>query len=189
MSKPQPTWSFSLVLGGISEPTAAVEDALYEAGCDDALLVFSGKIVALDFDRAAESFERAVLSAIEDVERSETNTTVLRVSPDDLVSAADIARRMNVSREAARNWIDGLRGGGGFPAPLASVGKSPVWSWWEVATWLLPRREVGEERVAAAQFTAALNRVVEQKRMAALVKKQVALEKELQHLRMRVHGA
>jgi len=47
--------------------------------------------------------------------------TVVRVEPDDLVSAAEIARRVGRSRESIRQLGGGLRGPGGFPAPLARI--------------------------------------------------------------------
>ena len=161
--------------------TTAGVTRLFEAGCDDALLSFSAGVATLDFDRARGSFQEAVVSAIGDVERAGLDVTVTRVAPDDLVNAADIARRASVSREAARNWIAGKRGGGGFPPPCAQVGSSPVWSWLEVAGWLQGRGLVGEEVVAVAETTAALNRLLEEKRMRGL-------EAEMKRLRSAIGG-
>src|SRR5262245_66171185 len=67
-TEPAQTWTFTLVLSGVRELTGEVEDALFEAGCDDALLGSRDAAVYLDFDRQAPSFRDAVLSAIAGVE-------------------------------------------------------------------------------------------------------------------------
>lgn len=61
-------WTFTLVLDGVTELTRQIEDALYEAGCTDALLGSCNGVVFLDFDREAKCLEDAVLSAIAAVE-------------------------------------------------------------------------------------------------------------------------
>lgn len=49
----------------------------------------------------------------------------------ELVSGAEVGRRLGVSREAVRQW----RGQPGFPEPLAQVGRSMVWDWRVVEAW------------------------------------------------------
>ena len=44
-----------------------LEDRLYEAGCDDALLCFYNQTPYLEFDREAESAEAAVRSALNNI--------------------------------------------------------------------------------------------------------------------------
>jgi hypothetical protein len=46
------------------------EDALYEAGCDDALVAIVDGTMLIDFDREAPDYDRAVQSAIQNVERA-----------------------------------------------------------------------------------------------------------------------
>lgn len=53
----------------------------------------------------------------------------------DLVSGAEIGRRLGVSREAVRKWANVAQRE--FPSPLARVGRSVVWDWTEVETWAL----------------------------------------------------
>ena len=131
----QPAHSFTLILGDVPEITAAVEDALFEAGCDDATLGTRSGVTYLDFDRAASPCEKAIQSAIRDVRRA--GFVVVRVEPDDLVTAAEIARRTSRSRESIRQLIRGRRGAGGFPIPVSGVtATSPLWRWLEVADWL-----------------------------------------------------
>ncbi len=92
------THEFSLILSG--EMTDGIADALYGAGCDDALVSVQCGVPYVDFDRDSDSFEEAVLTAIRDVER--VGLQVLRVEPDDLVSASEIARRTERTRESIR---------------------------------------------------------------------------------------
>lgn len=132
------THTFTLVLSGVSELSEEMETALFEAGCDDALLASRDGVIYLDFDREAPSFREAVLSAIADVARAAF--TVARVEPDDLVTAAEIARRAGRSRENIRQLIRGTRGPGGFPPPVGGVtSRSPIWRWAQVAEWLTAR--------------------------------------------------
>lgn len=51
----------------------------------------------------------------------------------ELVSGAEIARRLNVSRERVRQWAASPKLG--FPAPVARIGRSVVWEWPPVARW------------------------------------------------------
>jgi hypothetical protein len=73
---------FTLVLGGReSIVTSDLEDALFSAGCDDALLYSVDGQVRMDFDRAGESLETAVKSAINDVENCGKEIRVVEVTP------------------------------------------------------------------------------------------------------------
>jgi len=154
--------SFTLILGDAPEITAAVEDALYEAGCDDATLGMRSGVTYLDFDRAAGSFEKAIQSGIRDVRRA--GFVVVRVEPDDLVTAAEIARRTSRSRESVRQLIRGERGGGGFPTPVSGVTvTSPLWRWLEVADWLTKHGTKGEF-VSHADTIGKINALLEVRR-------------------------
>jgi hypothetical protein len=64
------THSFTLFLRGLSGLSDKLENALFEAGCNDALLGTCDGVVYLDFDREAPSFIRAVDSAIRDVNKA-----------------------------------------------------------------------------------------------------------------------
>jgi hypothetical protein len=48
----------------------AFEDALYEAGCDDALVGTVNGNVVMDFTREAPSEEKAIASALSDIQRA-----------------------------------------------------------------------------------------------------------------------
>jgi hypothetical protein len=138
----QETFTFTLILSGVSGLTEEVADALFEAGCDDALLGIRDGVVFLDFDREAPSLREAALSAIADVEGAGVGAAVTRVEPDELVTMAEIARRLGRSRESVRQLVTGERGPGHFPPPVANLTqKSPIWRWADVEPWF--RENVG----------------------------------------------
>jgi hypothetical protein len=70
MSVAPPHHSFTLRVAGISTEDDHYEDILFEAGCGDAPIGVLGEEMFLDFDRAALSFDEAVKSAIQDVEKA-----------------------------------------------------------------------------------------------------------------------
>jgi len=74
-------FQFTLILTGITAIDEPVENALFEAGCDDALFGMQDGQAYLAFDRAAESLEKAVLSAIHQVEGCGQNIRVAKVVP------------------------------------------------------------------------------------------------------------
>jgi hypothetical protein len=134
-------WKFTLVLSGVTEVTTEVEGALFEAGCDDALVLSRDGVVYLDFDRERPSFREAVLSAITDVEQADIGAKVVRIEPDELVTMAEIARRLKRSRESIRQLASGLRGPGDFPPPVANLTqRSPIYRWADVQRWLREKK-------------------------------------------------
>ena len=160
--------SFTLVLAGITEITSEVEDRLFEAGCDDALLGIRDGVAFLDFDRESESLLDAILSAISNVEQSGLEVKVIRVEPDDLVSASEIAERTGRSRESIRLLAAGRRGSGGFPPPVRGLkSRMRLWRWAEVIAWMA-EHEGTEQPVAVqnAQTIAAVNGALELRRHA-----------------------
>jgi predicted DNA-binding transcriptional regulator AlpA len=63
---------------------------------------------------------------------------VLRLDPE-LVGVPDIAERTGRSRQNVQQWVNGDRNAERpFPSPEGSSGRSPVWRWTEVSTWLEP---------------------------------------------------
>ena len=160
------TYSFSLVLGGAAHASTEIEDSLYQAGCDDALLGSRDGVLFLDFERNSTSLLEAVLSAVSDVHRANNGLSVSRVEPDDLVSAAEMARRLHRSRESIRLLIHGERGPGEFPPPIANLTrKSPIWRWSDVAVWF-EAKIGGLQRSIVAEATelAAVNAALELQR-------------------------
>ena len=111
-----------------------LEDRLYEAGCDDALLCFYNQTPYLEFDREAESAEAAARSALSNIRAAGFGNLVLQESG--VATLSEMAARAGLTRAALSNYATGKRGGG-FPAPMYGVGSgSALYSWPEVAGWL-----------------------------------------------------
>ncbi len=149
------SYEFKLVLANVDTIDQTLEDALFEAGCDDALLVCKNGVVYLEFDREAESLEDAILSAIHNVELA--NFRVKRVAPEDYANAAEIARRTGFSREYIRKLINGEKGPGGFPTAIASFGNTFLWQWEDVVTWLEQHGIVETSLTKNAQLLSVIN--------------------------------
>ncbi len=140
------TYSFTLVLNGVADLEASIVDALFEAGCDDALFAIRAGVAYLEFDRRASSLEAAVLSAIRDVEISKHPAGVSHVEPGDLVNASEIARRLECTREYVRLLVNGQRGAGSFPSPIGGVTTTSfLWSWTAVLEWLQEQGSLEDE--------------------------------------------
>ena len=73
------THAFTLQIAGVDPMRSNYEDALYEAGCNDALIAVVNDEIFLDFDREAATLEEAVSSAKRDVQRA--GAMVIRVLP------------------------------------------------------------------------------------------------------------
>ena len=151
---------FTLVIEGDlhEESTAA---ALFDAGCDDASFGISEGVGYGEFIREASTFAEAVMSAIHQVE-SVASLRVMHVEPDDIVTMADIAERLERTRESVRLLVAGRRGPGRFPPPIShSRERSRLWRWTDVTEWL---GGIEPEEREAARFTAAVNAALELRR-------------------------
>lgn len=153
-------YTFTLIVDGPDLQSEANSAALFEAGCDDALVGRAGTLQYIDFDREARSLSDAVFTATESIERAVSGATVVHLEPDDLVSMTEIAERTERTRESIRLLISGERGPGGFP-PAATHFKTRnrMWEWHAVAQWFT--RSLNDERLAASagdsNFIAAFN--------------------------------
>jgi len=162
--KAKKTFEFTLVLKNVDETTPDLEDSLYEAGCDDALINFRNGAVYLDFDREAVSLEEAVISAIKAVKSSSVDAEVASVAPENLVTESEIAKRLNKSRQIISLWIKGERRKL-FPHPVMRLAeKSPLWSWSEVVTWLFDNKIINDkELVDKAIFFSNINAALDER--------------------------
>jgi hypothetical protein len=156
------TYSFILLVRGADILAEEHADALFEAGCGDALFGERDGVQYADFDREADSFAHAVGSAIHAIEDTVPGAKVVRVEPDDVVTLTGIAARVDRTKESVRLLTIGRRGPGDFPAPLSWVaGKNALWQWSDVSEWF--RTRLGEDLPAShsAAFVAALNGALE----------------------------
>lgn len=154
------TYTFQVVVSDRIDLDGA--NRLFEAGVDDGAPESGPHGHRIGFDREAASFQDAVLSAIREVESAQFD--VLRVEPDELVSAADIAERTGRSRQSISSLISGTRGPGAWPRPVAGNVRSPLWRWSDVAAWFEAfdgSQTVGREQ---ATFLAAVNELLAARR-------------------------
>ena len=84
-----------------AEDEDAIMDALFEAGCDDAVVGLGASgIIGLGFTRAGEDAEAVISDAVTQVLSALPKGAQLREVKPDLVSLADVAARLSVSRQA-----------------------------------------------------------------------------------------
>ena len=150
---------FTIIASGLHPDTSDIANLFFEAGCDDASIAFQKGVLILEFEREAASFSSAVISALGDVMK--TGAKVERIEPDHLVSLADIAKRTGLSRSALTLYHKGERAQG-FPTPVARVtSESPLWDWYEVASWLCSNEKMSPEEVIQARIVKEANTVIE----------------------------
>jgi len=141
-------YQFTLMLDGVDDKTPGLEDALFEAGCDDALINYKSGAVYLDFDREGVDLERTIISAIKDIESSNIGAMIVSVAPEHLVSLSDIAGRVSMTKQAVSLFIKGSRGSGDFPKPILKISnKSPLWRWSTVAEWFYQQGKIQDHSV------------------------------------------
>lgn len=144
---------FTLIVQGLDLDDDAQGDALFER-CDDATFGDIDGVGYGDFHREADNLTEAVLGAIRDVE-SIPGLRVVHAEPDTLVTATEIAERLECSKEYVRLLAKGERGSK-FPAPVSHVrGRNRLWRWADVAAWD-GRAEEARDAYALAAINALL---------------------------------
>jgi predicted DNA-binding transcriptional regulator AlpA len=154
------TYNVTLLVAGIDDDRL---DDIYEATEGAATVEVGDRWAsALDFDIEARTFAGAVLSAIEQIERV-PGLSVVRVEPDQLVWASEIAERVGRTRQSIDQLVKGQRGPGGFPAPVSGSARNPLWRWADVEAWFAAyeHREIDAERPAVV---GAVNGALEARR-------------------------
>ncbi|MEX1008034.1 MAG: XRE family transcriptional regulator [Acidimicrobiia bacterium] len=154
------TYTFRLVVADRIDDDGA--NRLFEAGVEDGVPESGPQGHSIGFDRESSSLQEAILSAIAEVESA--GFDVLRVEPDEVVSAADIAERTGRSRQSVSSLINGTRGPGGWPRPVAGNVRSPLWRWSDVGSWF--ETFDGSEKVdkTEAAVVTAVNEVLAARR-------------------------
>ena len=148
------TWHFRLRLDPQGSDIDDAFDALYEAGCDDALFAHRDDAEYATFSRAALTLEEAVLSAIADVERV-GDITVTAIWDESPVTLDEIAVRSGRSVEAVTGLIERTDCDVPFPRPLTWLDEdSQQWQWSRVSDWFADRLGEQLNDPNAAVFTA-----------------------------------
>ena len=138
-----PSHHFTLIVDGPDLQDDSRIEALFEAGCDDAIVGSVDGIQYVDFDREGPSLDRAVMAAVADVEQL-AGVQVVRIADAGLASMADIAKRVGRTREGVRLLVSGARGPGGFPSPVTDPrSRYRRWRWRDVSRWFAER--LGED--------------------------------------------
>ena len=82
---------------------AAILDALFEAGCDDAAVGLGASgLIGLGFTRVGEDPEGVISETVKQAMTGLPKGTKLREVKPDLVSLADVAARLKVTRQACK---------------------------------------------------------------------------------------
>ena len=155
-------YDFALIVDGVHELTSEIEDALFTGGCDDATLSIQYGLLYVEFSRRAASLQDAIVSAIHQVQDGLKGAEVIRVDECNLVTAAEIARRINRSRQLVHQYMTGKRGPGGFPPPECHLTESaPLWAWCAVSYWLMQNNLLRPEESWNAEVVFAINNELE----------------------------
>jgi hypothetical protein len=154
------THAFTIVLDRL--PADAELDALFSAGCDDAMFGTEGNLPIVEFDREAPSLAEAIVSAVRSLEAAALSP--VRVVDQDLLTLADIGDRLGQSRESIRRYAAGLRGPGGFPPPVNPTRDGAAfYRWSEVAPWA--RKHLSVDVSADDPTLAAANLMLQVRRL------------------------
>jgi hypothetical protein len=160
-TKGERDFDFALVLTGPVEMTPEVQDALFEAGCDDATLSVRSGRAYLTFSRRGHALKGAILSAINDVRKANLGVDVLRVDDWNQVTQADIARRIGRTRQMVNQYVTGVRGPGSFPKPAYNISEGPPrWDWCEVADWLRQNNMISRDQAEETHEIALVNEML-----------------------------
>lgn len=168
---------FTLLLDGAITVTPEIEDAIFNAGCDDATIGFRFGRLFLTFSRTAPSLREAIVSAILAINGCGKGLRVLRVDVCNLVTQAEIARKIGRSRQLVHQYMNGVRGPGGFPPPACDItDNAPLWYWCEVAYWLWINDLISQDVLQEAQEVAIVNSILDleyQQQIAPELTKQI----------------
>lgn len=139
------TFRYTLIIEGIDLESDEPLDKL--AGLEfDATLARQGGVTTASITiESASGAWPALCGGVAGLESICPTLRVIRLDPD-LVSIADIADRLDRTRESIRLTVNGDRGVGGFPPPVGTVGEATrVWEWAAVNDWFRTNVGIGDE--------------------------------------------
>lgn len=73
-------FNFTIFILDLSTSNICIEDRLFEVGCNDALVCSTNDDIYLDFIREAETLDRAIKSAIKDIEMASAKGIQINVN-------------------------------------------------------------------------------------------------------------
>lgn len=149
------TYEFTVVIAGVDLASDDLEDKIFEAGCDDALLCFCGETPYLEFVRNSDNAESAISTALADLAKAEFHLTSIQEAGYVTVSGA--AAMAGIKKGTLDHYAKGRRGRG-FPAPRFGLQTGTPLYWWpEIAEWLVSNNKasatIAEVAKAAVKLT------------------------------------
>jgi transcriptional regulator with XRE-family HTH domain len=139
------TYHFTIVVRDAQIGMTDLEDRLFEAGCDDALLCSYNQTVYLEFDREAINAEQAIKTALADIKAAGFRQPVVQEAGVSTLS--EMADRAGITRAAFSLYARNKRGDGHFPSPVYGVASgSALYSWPEVSEWLYKQGKLAKEQ-------------------------------------------
>ena len=144
--------------------TGIYVDALYESGCDDAIIGTGKKgFIALDFIREAASAYEAMSSAIRDVRKVLPQAEVIEALPD-FVGVSDVASLLGCSRQNIQKLLS--KDTPNCP-PAVHGGSQSVWHLFEILMWLVEAKDyqIDNSLIEVARAARSLNFVKESKKL------------------------
>ena len=142
-------YHFTILIRDASAETENLEDRLFAAGCDDALVCFHNQTVYLEFDRESESADLAIQTALADIKKAGFSSLVLQEAG--FASLSEMASRAGLTRAALSNYATGKRSKS-FPTPVYGISSgSALYSWPEVADWLHRNGHLAATQLEVAQ--------------------------------------
>ncbi len=173
-------YHFTLVLSGVDENTPGLEDALFAAGCDEALVYFRNNVVFLEFDKSGVSLQQAIISAIKAIELAGIGAKVNHIEGA-LATLSEIAQRAQYTKQAVSLFIKGKRGQGDFPVPIAGIqSASPLWRWVDVVQWLYKNHKLTDNKLLVdAQAVDDINGALELRDVTKREKREILLQELL----------
>jgi predicted DNA-binding transcriptional regulator AlpA len=165
------TQQFTVVLA--SRPTSDQLDRIAESGCSDAAIITTAGVTTAEFERSMSSLTVAIRSAV--VQLESVGVLPVRIVDQDLVTIADMANRIGVSRETVNRYVAGRRGPGNFPPPI-SPGRpgTQFFRWCEVEPWLLESKIITQRMITSRDLILTRETMMLQlRRMQAYISSQI----------------
>lgn len=160
-------FTLTFAIPGTVDPDS-LENALFEAGCDDAILgIGQNGRLAPNFTREADSAETAILSALRDVKSALPEARLVEAGPD-LVGISDMARLLAFSRQNMRKLIQTHLTN--FPLPLHE-GASAIWHFADTQ-----RRDIKPNLMEVAKVSMGVNLAREAERIDQQLQARLAQE-------------
>lgn len=163
MKKKKRSFNFILVLEGISNPDTDIADIFFDSGCSDATLSIRDQVAYLEFDRKSNSLQDAIVSAVRNVLDTGLEVRINAIEPGDYVTTAEIARRLNLSRQYIQLLKSGNRGSITFPAPISGIQSGIlIYSWARILFYFYEiNKSVEKEDVINAQIFKLYNDILD----------------------------